>query len=107
MPHKKPVSNPVIESLLVQQKRADRAMSRIVPIPRGTYKDRDEYYGADSKYRYRPSPKTRMPGSSPPDKRRTILDPILEFLQIKPKERIRKNRPVRKSSQDEIAKGFI
>jgi len=71
-----------------------------------TYRDRDEYYGADSKYRYRPNPKTRMPGSSPPSKRRSLLDTILEALKIRRKPKIRKERPVIKPYQDRY-KGLI
>ena len=71
-----------------------------------TYRDRDEYFGADSKYRYRPNPKTRMPGTSPPFKRRTFLDALLEALKIRPKSKTRKTRPVIMPYQDRL-KGLI
>ena len=90
-------------------------MSTIKPIPKGTYKERATFHGTgphSADYQgpmgglgqpFVPGTKDRMPGTTPimPEKRRTILDPILEFLQIKPKERIRKKR------QNKLAKGFI
>tara|TARA_B100000073_G_scaffold175405_1_gene145219 strand:+ start:1133 stop:1393 length:261 start_codon:yes stop_codon:yes gene_type:complete len=75
-------------------------------LDRLTYRDRDEYYGADSKYRYRPSSKTRMPGTSPPFKRKSMLDALLEALKIRPKSKVRKSRPVIKPYQDRY-KGLI
>ena len=75
-------------------------------LDRLTYKDRDEYFGPDSRYRYRPNPKTRMPGTSPPFKRRTILEALLEALKIKPKSKMRDSRPIIMPYQDRY-KGLI
>jgi|TARA_R100000084_G_scaffold54403_1_gene22866 hypothetical protein len=71
-----------------------------------TYRDRDEYYGADSKYRYRPDPRTRMPGTSPPFERRSLFEKLLQKLKIIPTPKKRKERPVIKSYQDRY-KGLI
>ena len=118
MPHKKnKVRNSVIERLVIQSENLDRAMSTIKPIPKGTYKERATFHGEgphSADYQgpmggrgqpFVPGTKDRMPGTTPimPEQRRAILDSLLEFLQIKPKKRKRKNRPV----GNKLAKGFI
>ncbi len=47
-----------------------------------------------------------MPGTSPPFKRKSMLDALLEALKIRPKSKVRKSRPVIKPYQDRY-KGLI
>lgn len=107
MPHKNlKINSKAIDRANRVQEQITQAMRGVQRLDTYKYSDRDLYYGKNSPYRYKPNPAYKMPGTSPPDKKRTVADVILEFLKIKPKKRIRKERPVRKGGQDKY-RGLI
>ena len=105
MPKRNKVRNPVIDRLLIQGEKLDRAMSTIKPIPKGTYKERNEFHGKgvnSADYQgphgglggmgYFPGTNDLMPGTTPfiPEPKPGPLDKLLEILKIKPKRERRK-----------------
>ena len=85
MPHKNlKINSKAIDRANRVQDQVTQAMRGVQRLDTYEYRDRDHYYGENSPYRYKPNPAYKMPGTSPPDKKRTVADVILEFLKIKP-----------------------
>ena len=105
MPKSKRVRNSVIDRLVRDQKKSERAMRTIKPIPKGTYKERSEFFGKGAQSAdYQgpgsiggevivPGTKDDMPGTTPimPDEQTSTLDRILQFLKINPKSKKKKS----------------
>jgi len=99
MPKRNRVQNSVIDELIIRQDKADRAMSTIVPIPQGTYRQRATFHGTgrdsadfqgpmgDQNGMIAPGTNDQMPGTTPIFPKSTPFEKLLEFLKIKPKRR--------------------
>mgnify|MGYP001223250771 CR=1 FL=1 len=93
------VSNRVIDQLLIQQKKADQAMSSILRIPDGSYKKRATFHGTGPNSAdwqgpmggpgdpFIPGTNDLMPGTTPIFPKATAFEKLLEFLKIKPKRK--------------------
>ena len=103
MPKSNRVRNSVIDRLLIQQEKVDRAMSTIVPIPKGTYEGRASFHGTGKHHAdwqgsfgnqngiLGPGTNDQMPGTTPifPEdiQKPTPFDKLLELLKIKRKRK--------------------
>ena len=106
--NKKPslADNPAVIKARKKAERLSSGIRGIQTLDTINYRDRDEYYGADSPYRFQPRPDMRMPGTPKVQKPENFLDIFLRALKILPKKPVQKEEPVIERKQDKIAKGF-
>ena len=106
--NKKPslADNPAVIKARKKAEQLSSGIRGIQTLDTINYRDRDEYYGADSPYRFQPRPDMRMPGTSKAKKPENFLDIFLRALKILPEKPVQKERPVIKGEQDKY-KGLV